>query len=127
MKHFHRLRFIHFRERKEKVMPTRKWTAYKALERAVKNHEAGLNSQVIYRYSEHESIPIEAWEKALIQTAKLVERLGERYLPLFERVERELEKAKNKLHSLEKVRGIANGDFSQLKFPLRQQGYFIEP
>ncbi|PCJ20522.1 MAG: hypothetical protein COA96_15795 [SAR86 cluster bacterium] len=108
-------------------MPTRKWTAHKALEKAVNNHEDNLNSLTIYRYSEHESIPIEAWEKALIQAAKLVERLGERYLPLFDRVERELEKAKKKLHSLEKVRGIANGDFSQLRFPLRQQGYFIEP
>lgn len=107
-------------------MPTLKWTAHKALEKAI-DHSSNFDSSPIYRYSENESIPIEAWETALIQTAKLVDRLGQKYLPLFERVEHELEKAEKKLHSIEKVRGIANGDFSQLKFPLRQQSYFIEP
>ena len=109
------------------MMPTIKWTAHKALEKAVKNRSDNFNSLAIYRYSEHEPIPIEAWEKALIQAAKLVERLGQRYLPLFERVEYELEKAEKKLHYLEKIRGIVNGDFSQLKLPLRQQSYLIEP
>lgn len=106
----------------------RNWSVHKAFEKATKDHySAHSSSPVIHIYGEHESIPIEAWEAALIKAANFVEQWGARYLPLFERVEIELNKSRKLLRSLEKARSIANGDFSVVKALSRQQGYLIEP
>lgn len=104
------------------------WSVHEAFVKATKNHSrAHLTSPVIRLYDEHESIPIEAWEDALIKAANLVERWGESYLPIFERVECELENSKQQLRTLEKARSIANGGLAPNKYLLRQQSDFIEP
>jgi len=104
------------------------WSIDKAFEKATKDHSpTHLSSPIIHIYVEDEHIPIEAWEDALIKTANFVERLGAKYLPLFERVESELEFSRQQLRSLEKARSIANGNLSPINATLREQSYFIEP
>jgi len=104
------------------------WSIHKAFVKATTNHyPTHLTSPVIHLYGEDEHIPIEAWEDALIITANLVERWGAKYLPLFERVESELEKSIQQMLSLEKARSIANGDLSPINATLGEQSYFIEP
>ncbi len=104
------------------------WSIDSAFEKATKNHNPARSfSPVIHIYAEQEHIPIEAWEAALIKTANFVEQRGAKYLPLFERVETELNNSRKQLRSLEKARSIANGDFSVIETLSRQQGYLIEP
>lgn len=104
------------------------WSVHKAFEKAIKNHTPNkASSHVIQIYAEDEQIPIEAWEDALIKSATFVERWGVKYLPIFERVERELEKARQQLHSLEKAKSIATRSLSHINNQLRQQSYLIEP
>lgn len=104
------------------------WSLDRAFEEATKNHRPTHPSSPIIRiYEEHETIPIEAWEAALIKTANFVEKWGVQYLPLFERVETELNNSRKQLHSLEKARRIATGSSSVIRTLSGQQGYLIEP
>ncbi len=104
------------------------WSIDSAFEKATKDHcLAHSSSPVIQVYGEYENISIEAWEAALIKTANFVKKWGAKYLPLFERVESELNNSRKQMRSLEKARSIANGDFSVIETLSRQQGYFIEP
>jgi hypothetical protein len=48
-------------------------------------------------------ITVAQWEHALVFMAGIVKYYGEVYLPVFERVERELEKARNKETTLSRV------------------------
>ncbi len=105
-----------------------KWSVYKAFEKATKAHNpAHLLSPIVHIYEEQDAIPIKEWEDALIKAANFVERWGVKYLPLFERVENELKKSREQLHTLEKVKNIANGDLSSVETLTGQQSYFIEP
>lgn len=104
------------------------WSVHKAFEKATKERNTThLTSPLIHIYDESETIPLEAWEDALIKSAKFVERLGTNYLPIFERVECELENAKQQLHSLEKAKTIARENLPLTNDQLRQQSYLIEP
>jgi len=104
------------------------WSIHKAFQKAIKNRTPShASSPVIHIYAEDEQIPIEAWEDALVKSATFVEQWGVKYLPIFERVERELEKARQQLHSLEKAKSIATRSLSHINDKLRQQSYLIEP
>ena len=104
------------------------WSVHVAFKKATQNNYSSHSKpSIIHLYAENELIPIEAWEDALIKAAKFVERWGEKYLPIFERVELELEKAKHQLRSLNKARSIANGDLDVIENKLRQQRYLFEP
>ncbi len=116
------------RTRIDRVIKMNNWSVLKAFEKATSNNNPNnLACPVIRLYAEHEHIPMAAWEDALIKTANFVEQWGAKYLPLFERVEYELERSRKQLRLLEKARSIAGGDISPIDTPLRQQGYFIEP
>ena len=111
-----------------RVIKMNNWSVLKAFEKATSNNNPNnLVCPVIRLYAEHEHIPMAAWEDALIKTANFVEQWGAKYLPLFERVEYELEKSRKQLRLLEKARSIAGRGFSTIDTPSRQQGYFIEP
>jgi len=107
----------------------KKWCAHEAFKKAIHNHRSpALPSSTARLYQDGEPIPIEVWEDALIKAASFVDRWGEAYLPLFERVEWELEKARQQIISLEKARSIARGNLSSDYIKtLSQQSYLIEP
>jgi hypothetical protein len=60
------------------------------------------------QYNEGDQVPIEQWEITVRQAAILVERLGEEFLPIFIRAERELVSAKENMKTMERVRNIAS-------------------
>lgn len=105
-----------------------KWCVNDAFSKAIQRpHVPTQSPSTLRRYDQNEAIPVETWEDTLIRAARLVERLGPQYLPIFERVEKELEKARNRLTKLEKVRRIADGDYVLINKSLREQSDFFEP
>lgn len=78
-----------------------------------KKHFFTKESQYIYQ--ENEAIPISELESTVYKTAKLVDELGAEYLDLFHRAEKELEKAQQNLHTLERIRNITAPYKSNLK------------
>jgi len=106
----------------------KKWCISEAFGKAIQDHRnTALASSPVLTYQEGESIPIEAWEAALIKTANFVDRWGEAYLPLFERVEQELDQARERLVSLEKARSIARGEPGSINIAITQQSDSFEP
>lgn len=73
---------------------------------SLKNQKPYLFKQPIYFYKEGEQIPIEELQKVVIRTAQLVDALGHEYIGLFERAEKELKKAQENMHTLERIRNI---------------------
>lgn len=61
----------------------------------------------VYHYEEGEHIPLSAWEDAMFKAAKLVNELGEEYIALFERAEREYEAAKQNLSAIERMKMLS--------------------
>ena len=94
---------------------TRNWDAKAALEKWVArslrspvNNLPTDNLNPIYFYKEGDHIPISELESIVIKTARLVDQLGPDYIVIFERAERELEKAKRDMNTLERIRQIAH-------------------
>ena len=106
----------------------KKWCVYEAFEKAVQDHHCpALSSSPEHLYQDGEPIPIEAWEDALIKAANFVDRWGEAYLPVFERVEQELNQARERLVLLEKARSIARGELGSINIAITQQSDSFEP
>ena len=76
----------------------------------------------IYIYTNDEQPSVAELEGIVLKCAKLIDELGIEYLGLFERAERELEKAKESLNTMEKIRVMANQS-TQLNI----EGNFLKP
>ena len=106
----------------------KKWSVHDAFNKAINNYQnAASQSPIINFYEDNDPISIEVWEDILIKAARLVDRWGIEFLPIFERVEHELEKAKQQLHSLEKAKYIARTNLTQTSKYLGDQSNFFEP
>lgn len=114
-------------------MSDNEWNAERVLEKWIERNVNPIsilskNAKPLKLYGQGDYIPIEEFEAVVIKAANLVNDLGEEYLCIFERAERELKDARERLAKMERIREIAShakqrigkGDFIQPNFLLRQ-------
>jgi hypothetical protein len=96
---------------------SKQWNARHALEKWIERNliehinefdQTEKSYNLKRRYIEGDHIPIEQWEITVRQAARLVERLGEEFLPIFIRAEKELASAKENMKTMERVRNMAS-------------------
>lgn len=112
----------------------RQWDAQIILEQWLENHQQkkpltsfdGTEKEPIYLYRLNEAVPLKELENTVLIAAQLVQELGEDYIGIFERAERELAKAKQNLSTMERIRNLAKPNVST---PLssRFKSNFIKP
>ncbi len=91
------------------------WNAKKSLENWITHNNINpTNKKKIpshntppHIYEENDIIPITELESLVYKTAQLVDELGQEYIDLFHRAEKELAKAKQNLHTLARIRTIS--------------------
>lgn len=86
------------------------WNAEQVLKNWLERQNRSTNNIPLiaqFRFEENETPSLAALEEALTNAALLVQRLGAKYIPLFERFEQEIEQAQKGLNTMERVNTIA--------------------
>jgi hypothetical protein len=106
-----------------------KWNAEKVFKYWLSKNMLGQRCEIdlsyyliVSFYKEGDSIPIAELEVAVIKAAKIVSDLGINYIDIFERAERELKQAKNRINTIERIHRITNN-----KSSLNLKNDLIEP
>lgn len=95
-----------------------KWLKNAVSESVNTNHHQ-KNASLFKLYKEDEIIPLHKLEELLVMAARIVDELGQKYLPVFDRFEREIEKRRIDERQLSKIASLLettestrlNGDF----------------
>ena len=104
----------------------REWDANEALRKWLAKNSEMLRSngrqcvEPIRIYERDDIIPIAELELAVVKSARIVQQLGLPYIGIFERAERELFAARDKLQTMERISHIAYRSF-------HLEGNLIEP
>ncbi len=96
------------------------WNAKKSLESWITHNsinptdkkKVSTNNTPPHIYEEKDTIPITELESLVYKTAQLVDELGQEYIDFFHRAEKELEKAKQNLHTLDRIKTITTSNTS---------------
>ena len=109
---------------------TQEWNAQRALKKWIlrniqlpENKPSSRSCVEIYFYNENEDVPLHELENALVMAAKIVDESGPDYLPVFERMEREIEAARLRENSMKRARQLS----AKISFLFNSKSNLIQP